>query len=95
MVLFSLIKIFKEKTLYMTAGPRPGTACVSPFFVICPNKHVTHSDGRVAVLHRVPARTVNTHEVPSNHAVCSQPLQLPERRVTLGRYLGDGLAVFI
>lgn len=30
MVLFSLIKIFKEKTLYMTVGPRPGTVCVSP-----------------------------------------------------------------
>lgn len=31
-VLFSLIKIFKGKTLYTTAGPRPGTVCVSPPF---------------------------------------------------------------
>lgn len=35
MVLFSLIKIFKEKTLYMTEGPDQGQ-CVSALFCHLP-----------------------------------------------------------
>lgn len=86
-VLFSLIKIFKEKTLYMTAGPRPGTVCVSPIL----SSALTNMSRTATFASLVPS---TYSKYASNHPVCSQPLPFPERRVTLGWQSRDCLFNF-